>query len=193
MKGMLNMEIANFVRPGPADCLLAAMLIICIATDLKSRLIYNKVLLPFLIIGLGVNFHTGGWPMLLDSLKGFGLGLVMLLIPFSLGGIGGGDVKLLAVIGAVKGSSFVISTFLAGALAGGVLALIILVRRRRLLNTLLGIIESVSNKLIKYGIPWFHYNKRTARDDLPLHLPYSLAIGTGVAVSYGAGLQALLR
>ncbi|MFZ5631241.1 MAG: A24 family peptidase [Bacillota bacterium] len=174
------------------DCLLVTMMIICIATDIKSRRIYNKVLIPFLVVALGANFYTGGWPHLLDSVKGLLLGLALLIIPFARGGIGGGDVKLLAVIGAIKGTSFVLGTFLAGALAGGVFALILLVRHRRLRSTLSGCLGTVSSLLIRYGIPVFTAGSRE-EDEKPLHLPYSLAIGAGVAASYGTGLQALVR
>ncbi|MCL6477971.1 MAG: A24 family peptidase [Peptococcaceae bacterium] len=174
------------------DYLLIAMMIICITTDIKCRRIYNKVLVPFLVAALGANFYTGGWPHLLDSAKGILLGLAVLIIPFAKGGIGGGDVKLLAAIGGIKGSSFVLSTFLAGALAGGVLALIILVRHRQLLKTLQGFLGYLSSRLNRYGIPLFIARSR-AEDEKQLHLPYSLAIGAGVAASYSAGIQALLR
>lgn len=175
-----------------ADYLIILMMVICIYTDIKGRRIYNKALIPFLAAGFAANLLAGGWPGLLESSKGLLVGLGLLLIPFAMGGIGGGDVKLLAVIGAIKGPSFALSTFLAGAMAGGVMALALLIWHRRLLATLSGCLATASNLLIRYGVT---FRKVAARDEeaKPLHLPYSLAIGTGVAFSYTAGLQSLLR
>ncbi|MHB8158210.1 MAG: A24 family peptidase [Desulfocucumaceae bacterium] len=174
-----------------ADYLLLALLVICIITDLKNRRVYNIVLLPFLCVALGVSFITGGWPLLLDSLEGFLIGLALLFIPFSKGGIGAGDVKLLAVIGAIKGPAFVISTFLAGALAGGVLSLIFLAANRRLLATLSGYLHSLAGLLIRYGVAIRAGGSIT--EEKQVYFPYTLAIGTGVAAVYMTGLQALMR
>ncbi len=180
------------LQANPADLLVASLMAVCIATDLKSRKIYNIILIPFLAAGLTANLTSGGWNSLLDGVTGFLLGLGLLLIPFAMGGIGGGDVKLLAVIGAIKGPAFVLSTFLAGALAGGLLALIVLARHRRLIGTLYRFMEFASSLIIKFGIA-LPALRRRRKEAAPLHLPYSLAIGSGVAVSYGAGLQGLLR
>ncbi|MFZ5595961.1 MAG: A24 family peptidase [Bacillota bacterium] len=175
-----------------SDYLLITLMIICIITDIRGRRIYNKILVPFLIAALAANFFTGGWQHLWDGIKGLAMGLLILIIPFARGGIGAGDVKLLAVIGGIKGSSFVISAFLTGALAGGVFALIVLILNRRLLNTLRGYLSVLSGLLLKYGIV-FRAGSDCVKDAKPLYFPYSLAIGAGVATTYMAGLQTFLR
>lgn len=185
-------SLINSFKFDITDYLVILMMAICILTDIKSRRIYNKVLIPFLLAGLAANFLTGGWQLLSDSLMGLLIGLAALIIPFARGGIGGGDVKLLAVIGGIKGPSFVLSTFLAGALAGGLLALIALVWKRRLLTVLSGCLATASNKLIRYGIPvWIPGSREN--NSQPLYLPYSLALGTGVMASYSTILQGLVR
>lgn len=186
------MESLFHIRLSLADYLVISLTAICVITDIKSRRIYNKILIPFLVAGLAAGFLAGGWNSLLDGAKGFIIGLLALVIPFARGGIGGGDVKLLAVIGAIKGTSFVLSTFLAGAIAGGIFALIALARRRRLLAVLSGCLTAASNLLIRYGIA-FRTTGSRENDPDPLYLPYSLAIGAGVVASYGAGLQNLVR
>ena len=55
-----------------------------------------------------------------------------------LGATGAGDVKLMAAIGAIIGPALVISAFLFSAVAGGVLAVAVALRRRRLAVTLAG-------------------------------------------------------
>ena len=184
-------EILN-VKFSFNDYLLLSMMAACLYTDLKYRRIYNKVLLPFLLAALAATFQAGGWQGFLESVIGFLIGLALLIIPFTKGGVGGGDVKLLAVIGALKGPAFVISTCLAGAMAGGALALALLLKHRRLLSTLSAGLAAASGMLIRYrvNIPSPRCQGQNAE---PLHLPYSLAIGAGVAASYLAGLQILVR
>jgi len=162
-----------------------------IITDLKSRRIYNKILIPFLITALLASFLTGGWQYLLDSFQGVVLGLAMLIIPFTRGGIGAGDVKLLAVIGGIKGSAFVVNTFLAGAIAGGVFALVILAVNRQLPATMSRLLGAVSGVLIRYGVTIRPGGRQ--EDVRPLYFPYSLAIGAGAAAAYTFSLQNLLR
>jgi prepilin peptidase CpaA len=187
---MRNLPAAGFVV---TDWLLVLMMAACIATDIKSRRIYNKILILFLIAGLGANYAAGGWPCLLESLKGFLTGLALLIIPFARGGIGAGDVKLLAVIGAMKGPAFVLYTCLAGAVAGGVIALLVLIKHRRLLAVLAKCLAFVPGLPGRCGARFRAGGSRAGEEAKPVYIPYSMAIGAGVAASYGAGLQSLLR
>ena len=167
-----------------SDYLLILLLIICVLTDIKSRRVYNKVLLPFLIVSLAAGFITGGWTLLLESVKGFILGLVILIIPFSKGGIGAGDVKLLAVIGGIKGPVFVIYVFLAGALAGGLLALGFLAASGQLLATLARLLQTFLSLMGRYGVVIRTDPENEAK---AVYFPYTLAIGAGVIAVYAGG------
>ncbi len=170
---MFKIEISHY--------LLFLLILVCIYTDLKSRRIYNLVLVPFLIMGLFAAFLTESWPGMIDGLKGFAIGLLILLIPFLKGGLGGGDVKLLAVIGSIMGSSFVINTFVFGALAGGIMAIVQLVLHRRLFSTLKSLFWKTIGKIMGYSS---YITQSTETEAKPLFLPYSLAIGSGAATSY---------
>ncbi|HEX3031514.1 MAG TPA: A24 family peptidase [Bacillota bacterium] len=116
--------------------LLWVTILISLYTDVKSRRIYNKVVIPAMVLGLGLNGLEQGWPGLVFSLEGLLVGLGLFLIPFLLGGIGAGDVKLMGAIGAIKGFPFVILTGLGTGVAGGVIALIILIRQGQLLTAI---------------------------------------------------------
>ncbi|UYZ21249.1 prepilin peptidase [Mesobacillus jeotgali] len=118
------------------DFLLIALIVICVITDLRERKIYNKVLLPFLLAGLVLNSVTGGIAGLTSALAGTAVGFSILLIPYLLGGMGAGDVKLLAVVGGLKGAVFVLTAAVYMALAGGIIALIILFFRKGAINRL---------------------------------------------------------
>lgn len=118
------------------DYLLFVLLVICVITDVKDRKIYNKVLLPFLSVAFVLHLAMGGVTSLAYSLAGTAVGFSILLIPYFLGGMGAGDVKLLAVIGALKGTVFVLTAAVYMALAGGVLALFVLLFRRGAMDRL---------------------------------------------------------
>ncbi|MCL6638086.1 MAG: A24 family peptidase [Firmicutes bacterium] len=114
------------------DMILFLVTAACLYTDITRRKIYNCVLFPAVLLAAGYHTWTGGMAGGWFSLRGLALGLALLLIPYFAGGIGAGDVKLLATIGSLKGPAFVLQAFLAGAIAGGVLALIYLLRDKRL-------------------------------------------------------------
>ena len=69
-------------------------------TDLRNRRIPNWLVLPFLVVGIGVSTWQHGWHGLGQSFAGFALGLLLYGILFWMGGMGAGDVKLAAAIGA---------------------------------------------------------------------------------------------
>ena len=66
------------------------------------------------------------------------VGLALMMPGHVLGATGAGDVKFMAAVGAIVGPALVVSAFLFTALAGGVLALAVAIRRRRLSATLAG-------------------------------------------------------
>ena len=105
--------------------ILAITLIISFITDIRKRRILNIVTLPAILIGLIYYTVTSGFEGFLFSGKGLLVGFLILLIPYLLGGMGAGDVKLMAAIGALTGTSFVIESFLYTAIIGGLIAIIL--------------------------------------------------------------------
>jgi prepilin peptidase CpaA len=55
---------------------------------------------------------------------------------YGLGATGAGDVKLMAAVGAIVGPALVVTAFFCTAIAGGILAIVVALRRRRLAATL---------------------------------------------------------
>jgi prepilin peptidase CpaA len=108
------------------NLLLILLISICFMTDILWRKIYNAVLFPIMGLAFIIHFIEGGFGQLTSGLLGFVVGLSILFIPYMLGGMGGGDVKLLAVIGALKGFQFVLITSVYMALIGGLIALVMI-------------------------------------------------------------------
>lgn len=121
------------------NVILILVLIVCFITDLKHQKIYNKVIYPTFVLVVIIQSISSGLNGLQVSLIGFIVGLTILLIPYFLGGIGAGDVKLLALIGATKGSVFVLNTALYMALIGGAIALIIIISHKEFKSFLKGL------------------------------------------------------
>ncbi len=94
--------------------------------DFWRRRIPNALTLGAAFTGLGVNLAWKGIPGLIFSLKGLALGTGILLLPFALRWIGGGDLKTLAALGSFGGPVLAWATFLVGSALAGVLAVILL-------------------------------------------------------------------
>ena len=99
--------------------------IACIAcvTDLRTRRIPNVLTFGAAVAGLAFQFATGGVEALGQAALGWLLGAVVFMLPFALGGLGGGDVKLLAALGAWLGPADALWLVLYTGVAGGVMAL----------------------------------------------------------------------
>ncbi len=100
-----------------------AVLAVATFTDLRSRRIPNWLVLPFFVVGVAVSCWLNGWQGLGQSLGGAGLGLLLYGILFFMGGMGAGDVKLCAAIGAWIGPMQLIYALVFTGLAGGLMAL----------------------------------------------------------------------
>ena len=92
------------------------------ATDLHGRRISNRWLLVCALAAAALQAAHGAY---LPALLGGVVGGAVLIVPFWLGGMGAGDVKLLAAVGLALGLSGVILVALLTAVAGGVLALLV--------------------------------------------------------------------
>ena len=121
---------------GVNEVALGLTLGIAVFTDWREHKIYNKLLVPAFFTALLLNTLQGGGAGLTNSLLGVATGFVLLLLPYLMGGMGAGDVKLLAVIGAFGGVTFVLTSFLYGTAIGGLISVFLLARRKALGNTL---------------------------------------------------------
>ncbi|MDP4085048.1 MAG: prepilin peptidase [Bacillota bacterium] len=157
-----------------SSALLMILLFICVMTDIRKRKIYNAVLFPFLLVGITIHTVTAGLLGLSSSLLGGLVGLGILLIPYLLGGMGAGDVKLLAVIGALKGMTFVFMAAINMALAGGAIALLILLFRKGMKKSLFQFITYIHG--IRHGVK---IPLMFDREGLKTTYPYGIAIALG--------------
>jgi prepilin peptidase CpaA len=94
------------------------------AFDLRTRRIPNVLTFGGAAVGLVYAFTSHGFSGLLASLEGWGVGLALFLPMFLLGGMGAGDVKLLACLGAWVGPFEAVWVAIYLMVAGGVMGMI---------------------------------------------------------------------
>jgi prepilin peptidase CpaA len=99
------------------------------AFDVTTKRIPNALTFTAAVCALVFHVATGGLPGLGSSALGLAAGLAIFFPIFALGGMGAGDVKLLACLGAWLGPLDVLRTGVFGAIAGGVVAMVVMVLR----------------------------------------------------------------
>jgi len=116
----------------------ASALLVIALIDFEHQIIPDEITLPGTALGL-----VAGWlflpdPFLRASILGFkssiigalvGFGLYYLVAVASRGGMGGGDIKMMAMVGAILGWKGVLFTTFAGSLAGSLLGIYLMVFR----------------------------------------------------------------
>lgn len=98
--------------------------------DGKQLRVPNWLTFPMVLSGLIYSTWVGGWDGLGDGLLGMLVGLATLLPLYAVGGMGAGDVKLMAGMGAWLGAAVTWNAFVVSVIVGGVMALAMVLWRR---------------------------------------------------------------
>ncbi len=120
----------------PIALVLAASLIAA-ATDVWKFKVYNLLTFPLLAFGLIYHGIHGGMPGLAGSLLGALAGFGLMIMLYMMGGMGAGDVKFVTALGAWLGLPLTLYVLIAGCIAAGVYAAVLLVTAASLRETLL--------------------------------------------------------
>ncbi len=175
------------------DYILFALIILSIYFDITKKKIPNFITFPVILWGLLTYTVFQGFEGLKYSGLGFFVGLGIFLIPFILGGMGGGDVKMMAAIGALMGWRFALYTAIYAGLIGGLMVIIYLIYKKQfvitlkraigiLLRPLLFILEltfkndifkKMNNYFLDQNLIWEKH-----------YIPYGVAIGLGAVLVY---------
>jgi prepilin peptidase CpaA len=116
--------------------ILAAATGLATVIDLRTRRIPNALTGSLAVVGLGLAAAQLGTVGIGGAIVGCLLGFAFMLPGNVFGATGAGDVKLFAAAGALLGPATTVRAFFFTAIAGGVLALVVALRRRRLAHTI---------------------------------------------------------
>jgi prepilin peptidase CpaA len=94
------------------------------AIDLRTRRIPNVVTMGAAAAAVAFSVATGGLAGGLNAIAGLVVGAALMFVPFALGGMGAGDVKLLGALGAWLGPVDAVWLVLYTGIAGGAIALV---------------------------------------------------------------------
>jgi prepilin peptidase CpaA len=110
---------------GVAQVVSLGLAVVACGWDLRTRRIPQTLTLGGALAGLAFHLLNGGWSAGLGSAMGWAVGIAIFFVPFALGGLGAGDVKLLGAIGAWLGPMNALLVGLYAGAAGGVLAIFV--------------------------------------------------------------------
>ena len=172
------------------DFVLIVLIGMVLYFDLSRNKIPNFLTFPAIVWGLVSYTAMDGVSGLWFSLAGMLVGLAIFFIPFAMGGIGGGDVKLLGAVGALQGWQFVLAAGILTAIAGGILSIIYLIVHGRLLSVLKKMAGFVLAPF--FSALYFNFNLEIfnrisiffaihpSEAQEPVRMPYGAAIAAGV-------------
>lgn len=184
---MQTLESATAFYPLTSACL-TAVLGVAVVTDLRSHKIPNMLVVTGTIVALALQMGlhgagSGAW----QWVTGLAAGLVPFALLYAMRAVGAGDAKLMGCIGAFTGPAAMPEILLATLLAGGVLAVGVMLWRRESRRTLHAVLGTVlwmpfarhaPAPMVAPEAPPAGANRiRTVR-----RLPYAVAIATGVGL-----------
>jgi prepilin peptidase CpaA len=170
--------------PPVTKVLLLLLVVPAAVFDYRERRIPNWLVLAGILLGTAMNaFLTYDLPSatigLLFSLEGFGLAFAVYFPLYLLRGMGAGDVKLMAAVGAIVGWVLWLWIFFFTALLGGIAAVIVVLSKGRVHRTLQNlwmILVSIRYRQAPY----------TANPELDVSSDQGVRLPHGVIIALGA-------
>jgi prepilin peptidase CpaA len=153
-----------------------AFVALCVVVDVRSRRIPNAISAPGMLLGIALNTAYRGGAGVVASLSGLVLTVGVLLWPFAMGGIGGGDVKMMGAVGALLGPRIALMGLCLGMIMGGGLMVWHLARRGRLREKVTATATMFQAAAITRSLDPLRVS---AADPGAIALPYSVSLGLG--------------
>ena len=151
-------------------------------SDLRSARIPNWLTYSGLLTALVLRIALLGWSGFKSGIIGLLAAGVFFFILFIIGAMGGGDVKLMASVGAWAGSSQILSVLLAAAMAGGVLGVIYMLLGQGIRRTFWNLVELIRFRLTAGLKP---HPVMNVQEGKRMHVPFGVAIAMGTLFCAG--------
>ena len=162
---------------------LSIILIFASAIDFYKQRIPNLLTFPTIIVAIIYHGYLNGFQGLSFSLIGFLIGLATLILPYMMGGMGAGDVKLMGAVGALLGAKAVFLAFLLTAVFGGIYAIVIILLNQ---NFSKGVFKNFFHTILAFLLTK-KYSPIGNKNDKP-KLCYGIAIALGTFTYMGLSI-----
>lgn len=162
------------------------LLFLAVINDIKENKIKNKVILPFLLLGLITNFIMDGKIGVKNSLIAILIPFLTLFLFYVLGMLGAGDIKFFCAIGSIMGIEFIIYSMAYSFIIGGVIAIIIMLSRKNGIDRFKYFFSYIKGVLLTLSIsPYTNFQDKSDGGKFPFAI--AIAIGTmGSVIRYFA-------
>jgi prepilin peptidase CpaA len=170
--------------------LVSVTLVVAAVIDGRKLKVPNWLTFPMIASGWAYSAIFFGWSGLGWSLLGTAVGLGLLLPAYAIGGMGAGDVKLLAGVGAWVWATHTFWAFAVSAIVGGVIAIAMVLYRRAWGHHKAQFVAILSEIMVIRD-PNQLSAMAAERKNKMLLLPYGIPIAIGT-IAYFASLGMLL-
>jgi prepilin peptidase CpaA len=152
--------------------------------DGRQLRVPNWLTFHFVVGGLAYACWTEGREGLLWSLAGTGVGLITLLPLYAIGGMGAGDVKLMAGVGAWMGPATTLGAFVCSALVGGLFGMVMIVASGDWIRHWV-MFQTIGHEIVSIRNPSRLAELAGERKKTMMLLPYGIPIAVGSILYFG--------
>ncbi|MBN1590227.1 MAG: prepilin peptidase [Pirellulales bacterium] len=172
-------------------CVLVSVILIAAAIiDGWKLKVPNWLTFPMVFSGWAMSTYLFGWEGLIGSLIGTAVGLALLLPLYAIGGMGAGDVKLLAGVGAWVWGWVTFYAFCFSAVIGGLIALGMVLYHKKFHHHM-GQFRAILTEILVVRDPNELSAMAAERKSTMMLLPYGIPIAIGT-ITYFACMGLLL-
>jgi prepilin peptidase CpaA len=172
--------------PTALKLVLVAIVLVAAIYDLRFRRIPNWLNVSGVIVGVGVNTLLFARHGFIAAVLGITFSMAVYVPLYLMRGMGAGDVKLMAAVGAIAGPWNWFGIFVATALLGGVVSLVFVALRKRFHQTCFNLTLIVT-ELCHFRLP------SNSNSQLDVRHPRALGMPHGVLIAIGAVAFLILR
>lgn len=146
--------------------------------DYSQRRVPNWLNASLATVGLIMQGTFFGWSGVGVGLLGLLVGLAVLILPWAMHGMGAGDVKLMAAIGAWLGPWLTLVSFAAGAIIGGIVALVMIFATGRAVHAYVNL-QTILSKFRRWETAFAEYGGAKTFGATSQLLPYGVPLTAG--------------
>lgn len=156
---------------------LSLLLLLALASDIKTYKIKNTIIIVFIAVGLMTNFVFNGLDGMLVSLLAAALPVILLIILFALRMLGAGDIKLFCAVGAISGVEFVLYDMAYSFIAGGVIAIIFMLLKNNFRQRSIYLLNYIKTCILTFSLqPYTDFDNKN--DGAKFRFTYAIVCGT---------------